>query len=217
MASIDPLDVEFSESPVSIQLDAGESTTVPTGELWQVQLKVTPSDFESVSSDDTGVVTVDGANVLEVPDEGDMPDGGIKFLMPKVTHVVEAGKTIALEGGSGQPYATVSGFDVSDLVGYTVVQEFFDGGGDSVTVPSGEVWRVNISGGASDSSSPGSDTAGQILINDYPAVEWYDPSDGHTQPFDWGVFTLTGGDEVRSHFDDNNQGGWGMSGYKVVE
>jgi len=86
--------------PVSIQLDPGESTTVPSNETWKVQLTLSIRDASNGSD---GNIDINGTNVIGGGDGG----GRNGQVAPET--VVTGTDTISLANGKG---ASISGFVV---------------------------------------------------------------------------------------------------------
>jgi len=93
-------------TPISIQLAKGESTTVPSGETWRV--KVTSSVRDETNDNwNSSVVDINGLDVLSAHNSGD--HHGLNHSI-----VLDAGDTIELESAPGSGAgAHISGFVAS--------------------------------------------------------------------------------------------------------
>lgn len=87
---------------VSIQLSSGQSTTVPSGEVWKVQITLALADGSGNIND--GAVTVNGVEFIGAKTGGDVQGQ----VAPN--SVLTEGDTISLGGGHG---ASITGFVVS--------------------------------------------------------------------------------------------------------
>jgi hypothetical protein len=92
--------------PVSIQLDTGQSTTVPTDEVWQVQIALSANS--NIGSSSVGDVSINGVEVMEFVIDANSPIGAGSPVMPST--VLVGGDTIST-GGSGS--VSISGFIVN--------------------------------------------------------------------------------------------------------
>ena len=146
------MQVSPNGTPISETILAGNSLSVPSGEVWEVTVSMrTSANVGSGSGSDhyNRYVEVDGTMVAHSTSSGhafsDMADGHMSGTAP-ARLVLVGGQTIA-------PTSTachVSGFEVSGQIDNEPVSTTMISG-DSVTVPSGESWAVTIAGQAGNS------------------------------------------------------------------
>jgi len=86
--------------PVSIQLGAGQSTTVPSNETWKVQLTLSVREGTSGAS---GTIDINGTSVVGAQDRGSAPGQ----IAPET--VLTGGDTISLVDAKGM---SITGFVV---------------------------------------------------------------------------------------------------------
>lgn len=154
------------------------SVTVPSGEVWKVTIHVHHGTDGNVGFRNIDINGVQGWAV----DEG---QNHTKSWTADT--VLTGGDTVGTPGND--THLVITGREVSNQVGNTPVSVTLAKAGESVTVPSGEQWEVNILLG----DDANSDGYGQLLYNN-EAIATVDESDGRSAF----VFkmTLDGGDTL---------------------
>jgi hypothetical protein len=190
------------DSPVKEVINSGNSVTVPTGEVWQVNL-ATANAYNN-GSDQDFTVTVGGADVLAQSRWG----SGERQSWDYEDVVLKEGTTVSFSS-SGPPAVFVSGFDVSQTVDNTPVTETLNGG--SFSVPSDETWYVSIFGSTSYSGSGDQSWNAEINGNDFiGASDW---SNGEPLNYHVDGVVLEGNDTINHVRSGSN--GLLVSGWKI--
>lgn len=160
---------------VSIQLDAGQSTTVPAGEVWQVAIAGTGREGASGT-----YIQINGHRVGG-------HDSNARIGFEKV--VLVAGDTVACATGSDASLH-IGGFVVNDSDSHINIDEppvsVQLAPGETETVPAGEVWKVAVT------TSARNDSAGVYFLVNGSRVLGYDGDEIHG--FEQTVFV--GGDVI---------------------
>ena len=210
------INVPYSEPVVSVGLRDGESTTIPSDEVWRVQLSGSPGRLGSPAASTSVAILVDGDLAWQCFDDSE--GGTYSYAAP---YFLPPGATIECDTeDSSQGGATVNGFDVSNLVDNDLVNKYFEDG-DSETVPSGEKWlfSVNLTGRDPGSSHTATDSA-TFGINGREALGVDDTGGNESAGLGVGsnhaVFVAEGGDELEFSAD-GGQGFMWLSGTKVGE
>jgi len=92
--------------PVSVQLGTNQSTTVPSGEVWKVQISLSANSEIDVNG--VGGVTINGVEAMEFVIDANQPIGAGSPVMPST--VLVGGDTISTNGSGS---VSVSGFIVN--------------------------------------------------------------------------------------------------------
>jgi hypothetical protein len=145
--------VNVAGTPISVSLGGGGSTTVPTGEVWKVTVTLASGDQPNVN-DERLFVNNEPVAV------GHSYNDGHATGFPLET-VFVGGDTLEVEQNNDDNGGHIGGFEVSSVVDNTPVSETLSAGG-SVTVPTGEAWRVTITAGAGQDPANNNNV---ILIN----------------------------------------------------
>lgn len=90
---------------VSIQLDKAQSTTVPTGEIWKVNISVCSNGDNG--STKIGKVKINGVSVLEMTTGSSLGSDS-----PTMSCVLVSGDTVSTESSSNGT-ANISGFVIN--------------------------------------------------------------------------------------------------------
>jgi len=147
--------VSVNDTPVFGNIGGGGSFTIPSGEVWKVDISFAMSIDDGVA----GSITVNGDAMMM----GGGGWGGVDKDSGSVNTVFTGGDTIASvihDGNNNGLDAVLSGFEVSNTVDNTPVSETISPNG-SLTIPSGETWVVTIAcGGTLDDRS-----IGELQIN----------------------------------------------------
>lgn len=119
--------VSYNGTFISHNLGDGESVTVPSGEVWNVNITTFPKDYFRINGD--------------VVMAGDSVQGAGGWYS---WETVFAGGDTLKKDGSNSRVALVKGHEVSSTVDNTVVSETLNDG-QSLSPATGEVWEVTIS------------------------------------------------------------------------
>jgi len=93
--------------PVSIQLDNGQSTTVPSNETWKVTISLYGTQGDSNA--DFDAVRINGVEVLGI--SGDKSNGGA-VSSPTASFVLAGGDSVRPIGTVGDEKCAIQGFVV---------------------------------------------------------------------------------------------------------
>jgi hypothetical protein len=164
--------VQIDNEPVTKSIASGNSVTVPTGEVWQVEITFGDDDT-NISNNTYHYIDVNGTQVITIYTSSNNYNNDFnagQFL------IVEGGDTIAYtsDGGATNAHARLNGFVVSgDGTGSTdvengVVNEVLTEG-QSVTVPTGEVWKFGYTFADGD-ADPSNNSIFRISIDGNPIL-----------------------------------------------
>lgn len=184
--------INIPENPVQELLQVGQSVTVPSGEVWKVTVH---TNRESSSWDESYVNGVPFINHYHKTNDSD--GQGVQ----SIETVFVGGDTIEC-GSRSESDIYISGFEVSGIVDNAPVSEQVDST-NSVTVPSGETWLVNISMGRPTTSWTNFQLNGNRWLSSGPYKM------PHTKKV-----VLTGGDTI-SHGGVGTDGGMHIGGWVV--
>lgn len=133
------MQIQNTDGYVSKQIAVGNSTTVPSGEMWKVT--VTYGEDNELANSGGVVIELNSKPVLKLGHIGGNDSG--HGTDSSATLIVTGGDTIGTidSGGTTNAHVSITGFRIQDTVDNTPVQEIL-GASDSVSVPSGEAWLV---------------------------------------------------------------------------
>jgi hypothetical protein len=123
----------IEEEAISIILANGESATVPTGETWHVSFNLTIREAPNTNSEQAAV-SINGTVIAGIKKNNE-------HFLDMGTIVLTEGDTIKKEQGGGDVH--VNGFKVQNTVDNTPISQVL-AAGDSITVPTDEVWKVRF-------------------------------------------------------------------------
>jgi hypothetical protein len=92
------VNVTIDNKPVSIQLNEGETTTVPTNETWKVKLSIATRRFEFII--DYAFVTINGKSVHGLSGALDNQNGGPTIKSPAESFVLVGDDVIGTDKSS---------------------------------------------------------------------------------------------------------------------
>lgn len=135
------------ESVVQVQLAAGESATVPTGEVWRVRIHGTrhSATWAHAEINSTPFMNIQH-DTTDARGQGDSA----------VDTVLVGGDTIYC-GNYTDTGLTITGREVSGVVDNTPVSVQLDSGNTPYSIPTGETWRVFPAAGRNTTSWMGAD------------------------------------------------------------
>lgn len=206
--TIDALDIPSGADAVSLELADGESTAVPTGETWFTYISI---GTDTVNNEDyEGTLLVDNERVMWAV----MVDGSSSGYESHAARAILAeGTNLDVVGTNAG--ASISGFDVSGAISNDAVTHAL-GDTDSVTVPSGETWKVRMTIGHE--SGRNESGMGTILKNNVPIAHSKIETDSTNAAPDItyaGEAVLVAGDELSFETDQSAASGALVSGWVI--
>lgn len=182
----------------------GESVTVPTGEVWKVSVSG-GTRYSDASTGSDLVVTVNNKSCL-----GFTVGGTDQAERNHESTVFVDGDTISVESFDTSHTAYISGFEVSSSIDNTAISEQL-GDSESISVPSGETWRISISS-VNVASVGVSEFSTRVTINGDTAVSFaHGGAVAHQKSI-----IVTGGDTIAaSGENDDSTRGVHISGFVI--
>jgi len=124
-----------NDEPVNVILEDNESTSVPSGEVWEVRITQTSRSFDNDTGTDN-YLEVNGSEAFSTRSNQGILMDNEPFVFPGGTDF----DANVEESGTG---FLISGWKVQDRIKNEPVLHVLENG-ESATVPSGETWRVSL-------------------------------------------------------------------------